>query len=197
MHVLLSSGSPRRKELLSLLGIDFEIRVPRIPEVQKPGETPEGFCSRISCEKAKGVSREYPDSLIIGADTIVVIDGRILGKPRDADEAKDFLILLQGREHEVLTGYTVLSGPKCRTNVVATKVFFREMSPGEISWYISTGEPMDKAGAYALQGIGSIFIDRIHGSYTNVIGLPLSHLYFDLKEYGLRVGPPAEEVFHG
>jgi len=191
MHVLLSSGSPRRKELLSLLGIDFQIKVPQIHEIQKPGEAPEDFCSRVSCEKAMEVSHEYPDSLIIAADTIVVINGMILGKPRDTDEARDFLFLLQGREHEVLTAYTILSGPKCKTNVVRTMVLFKEMSPEEISWYISTGEPMDKAGAYALQGIGSIFIDRIQGSYTNVIGLPLSHLYFDLKGYGIRVDSPS------
>jgi septum formation protein len=191
MHVLLSSGSPRRKELLSFLGIDFQIKVPHIPEIQKPGETPEQFCSRISREKAEKVSHEYPDSLIIGADTIVVVGNRILGKPRDIDEARDFLLLLQGKEHEVLTGYTIISGKNYRTNVVLTKVLFKEMSPEEITWYISTEEPMDKAGAYAVQGIGSMFIDSIRGSYTNVIGLPLSHLYFDLKEYGIRVVSPS------
>ncbi len=191
MHVLLSSGSPRRKELLSLLGIDFQIKVPQVPEIRQQDETPEEFCSRVSCEKAMEVSREFPDSLIIGADTIVVVNSMILGKPRDAKEAGDSLFLLQGKEHEVLTGYTILSGSKCRTNVVTTRVRFKEMSREEISWYISTGEPMDKAGAYALQGIGSIFIDGIQGSYTNVIGLPLSHLYFDLKEYGIRVHSPS------
>jgi septum formation protein len=187
MQMLLSSGSPRRKELLSLLGIPFQIVVPNIPEVLLPGETPRSFCLRVSREKAVLVAQKYPDALVIGADTIVVIDGTILGKPRDQSEAYDFLILLQDKIHNVLTGYTIVSGTRSLSKVVKTKVRFRAMTAKEVSWYVSTGEPMDKAGAYAVQGIGSLFIKEIHGCYTNVIGLPLSPLYKDLIKFGIKL----------
>jgi septum formation protein len=187
MQMLLSSGSPRRKELLSLLGIPFQVIAPNIPEVQQPDETPRSFCLRVSREKAIPVAQKFPDALVIGADTIVVIDGTILGKPRDQHEAYDFLMLLQDKMHYVLTGYTIASGNRSISKVVKTKVRFRAMTAKEISWYVSTGEPMDKAGAYAVQGIGSLFIKEIHGCYTNVIGLPLSQLYNDLNKFGIRL----------
>ena len=187
MQMLLSSGSPRRKELLSLLGIPFQVVTPNIPEVQQLNETPETFCLRISREKAILVAQKYPDALVIGADTIVVIDETILGKPRNPGEAYDFLMLLQDKMHYVLTGYTIALGNHSISKVIKTKVRFRAMTAKEISWYVSTGEPMDKAGAYAVQGIGSLFIKRIHGCYTNVIGLPLSHLYKDLKKFGVHL----------
>ena len=191
MQVLLSSGSPRRKELLSLLGIDFQVKVPNIPEIQLPGEKPQDFCSRISKQKALEVAGGYPESLVIGADTVVVMDGKILGKPRDNTQARDYLTLLQDKVHEVFTGYTIIFGTRHKTKVVMTRVHFREMTTEEISWYISTGEPIDKAGAYAIQGIGALFIEKIQGSFTNVIGLPLSDLYYDLKEFGIRLNTPA------
>lgn len=187
MQMLLSSGSPRRKELLSLLGIPFQVVAPNIPEVQQLHETPRSFCLRVSREKAIEVAKKYPDALVIGADTIVVIDGTILGKPRNPSEAYDFLTLLQDRMHNVLTGYTIAFGNHYISKVVKTKVCFRAMTAKEISWYVSTGEPMDKAGAYAVQGIGSLFIEKIHGCYTNVIGLPLSHLYKDLNKFGVQL----------
>ena len=194
MQVLLSSGSPRRKELLSFLGIDFQVKIPKVPEIQLAGESPVDFCSRISREKALEVARENPDALVIGADTVVVVDGMILGKPKDVDQARDYLMLLQNKEHEVYTGYSILYGKHHRTNVVRTKVHFKHMTVEEISWYISTGEPMDKAGAYAVQGIGSLFIDKVQGSYTNVIGLPLSHVYSDLNQFGISLHSPLEEA---
>ncbi len=202
MQVLLSSGSPRRKELLTLLGIDFQVMVPNISEIQRVGEKPQDFCSRISKQKALEVARGYPESLVIGADTVVVIDGKILGKPLDNAQARDYLTLLQDKVHEVFTGYTIIFGTRHKTKVVMTRVHFREMTTEEISWYISTGEPIDKAGAYAIQGIGALFIDKIQGSFTNVIGLPLSDLYYDLKEFGIRLNPPAggsdhERVYTG
>jgi septum formation protein len=187
MQMLLSSGSPRRKELLSLLGIPFGVVAPNIPEVKQLNETPETFCLRVSREKAILVAQKFPDALVIGADTIVVIDGTILGKPRGPSEAYDFLMLLQDKMHSVLTGYTIALGNHSLSKVVKTKVRFRAMTAKEISWYVSTGEPMDKAGAYAVQGIGSLFIEKIHGCYTNVIGLPLSHLYKDLKKFGVQL----------
>jgi septum formation protein len=192
MQMLLSSGSPRRKELLSLLGIPFRVVIPNIPEVRQPHETPRSFCLRVSKEKAILLAKKFPDALVIGADTIVVIDGTILGKPRDPREAYDFLTLLQDKTHYVLTGYTIASGNRSISRAVKTKVRFRAMTAKEITWYISTGEPMDKAGAYALQGIGSLFIKEIHGCYTNVIGLPLSHLYKDLNKFGIL---PQSELF--
>jgi septum formation protein len=187
MQMLLSSGSPRRKELLSLLGIPFQVVAPNIPEVQQLDETPRSFCLRVSREKAIKVAQKYPDALVIGADTIVVIDGTILGKPRNPSEAYDFLTLLQDKLHNVLTGYTIVLGNRSISKAVKTKVLFRAMTAKEISWYVSTGEPMDKAGAYAVQGIGSLFIKEIHGCYTNVIGLPLSHLYKDLNKLGIQL----------
>lgn len=190
MQVLLSSGSPRRKELLSLLGIDFQVKIPNIPEIQQLGEKPEDFCSRISKQKALEVVRGCPGALVIGADTVVVVEGKILGKPQDTNQARDYLMLLQDKVHEVFTGYTIVFGKHQKTKVVRTRVHFRQMTTEEISWYISTGEPIDKAGAYAIQGIGALFIDRIQGSFTNVIGLPLSDLYFDLKRFGIRLNPP-------
>jgi len=185
MQIVLSSGSPRRKELLSLLGVPFKVLVPNIPETQQAGESPRSFCMRISREKAFAVGRLHPDAIVIGADTIVVIHGKILGKPRDPQEATDYLHLLQDNAHDVLTGYTIALKDHFLSKVVKTKVFFRAMTTKEISWYVSTGEPMDKAGAYAVQGIASLFIKEIHGCYTNVIGLPLSHLYKDLLKFGI------------
>lgn len=189
MHVILSSGSPRRKELLSLLGIPFHIEIPNISEVRHKGEPPRRFCSRISREKASVIAERHRDALVIGADTVVVVDDRILGKPLDEGQAREFLMLLKDRTHDVFTGYTIILGDRARSRVIRTSVRFKAMTDQEISWYIASGEPMDKAGAYALQGIASMFIAGIRGSYTNVIGLPVSELYEDLKTFGL--------TFHG
>ena len=185
MQIILASASPRRKELLSQLGLDFTIAIPHVDEKTRHGEHPENFCRRISMDKAAIASHDYPDALIIAADTIVVIDGKILGKPHDKKEALAYLSLLAGRMHEVYTGYTIMYKGENKTRVIRTRVHFRAMSKEEILWYIATGEPLDKAGAYAVQGIGSIFVDRLEGSYTNVIGLPLSDLYYDLKVFGI------------
>lgn len=187
MKILLASASPRRKELISRLGLDFEVLVPLVDETIQSGEAPSRYCSRLSEDKAESVRHEHPEALIIAADTVVVIEGKILGKPLDKQEAYEHLMLLQGAMHEVYTGYTVIRGTKTITRAIRTNVYFRNMSPEEISWYVSTEEPMDKAGSYGLQGIGSIFVDRIEGSYTNVIGLPLSDLYQDLKGFGLAL----------
>ena len=185
MQIILASASPRRKELLSQLGLDFTIAIPHVDEKTRQGEHPEDFCRRISMEKAAIIRQDYPDALIIAADTIVVIDGKILGKPHEEKDARDYLTLLEGRTHEVYTGYTIMYKGENKTKVIRTRVHFRAMSEKEILWYIATGEPLDKAGAYAVQGIGSIFVDRLEGSYTNVIGLPLSDLYCDLKGFGI------------
>ena len=185
MQIILASASPRRKDLFSYLGLDFTVTIPHVDEQARQGEHPEDFCHRISIDKAAIAIRDYPDALIIAADTIVVIDGMILGKPHDDKEAFDYLTLLEGRTHEVYTGYTIMYKGENKTKVIRTRVHFRAMTAEEILWYIATREPLDKAGAYAVQGIGSIFVDRVEGSYTNVIGLPLSDLYYDLKGFGI------------
>ena len=187
MQIILASGSPRRKELFSWLGLDFETKVPEVDESIRSGEEPGDYCSRISGDKAQSIHRSNRQALIVAADTIVVVHGKILGKPADASDALSQLRLLQGAMHEVYTGYTITHETRSITRVIRTRVYFRPMSDGEITWYISTGEPMDKAGSYGLQGIGALFIESIEGSYTNVIGLPMSDLYNDLKGFGVAL----------
>ncbi|MBN2298510.1 MAG: septum formation inhibitor Maf [Deltaproteobacteria bacterium] len=187
MQIILASGSPRRRELFSQLGLDFEVVIPHVDENPRSGEKPDAFCARISTDKALRVIQDHADALVIAADTIVVVGGRILGKPSSSRDAAEYLLLLENRKHEVYTGYTIINRHECRTRTIRTEVHFRAMTSEEISWYVSTGEPMDKAGAYAVQGTGSLFIDKIEGSYTNVIGLPLSDLYYDLKDFGLKL----------
>jgi len=185
MKIILASGSPRRKELFSLFGMDYTICAPHVDETITEDESPEVFCKRISMKKTALIYGKNTDSLVIGADTIVVLDGMILGKPDCAKKACDFLKILQDRCHEVFTAYTIMKNHMHITRMIRSKVYFRHMRDEEIQWYVSTGEPMDKAGAYAVQGIGALFIDRIDGSYTNVIGLPVAELYNDLKDFGL------------
>ena len=192
MQIILASGSPRRQELFSWLGLDFETMVPEVDESIRNGEDPGEYCSRISRDKADSIGLSYRQALVVAADTIVVISGRILGKPAHAADACSQLKLLQGTMHEVYTGYTITYETRSTTRVIRTRVYFRPMSDGEIRWYISTGEPLDKAGSYGLQGIGSLFVERIEGSYTNVIGLPMSDLYNDLKGFGIALHPFAE-----
>jgi len=187
MQIILASASPRRKELFSRLGLRFHVIVPQVDETIRKEETPAEFCSRISKEKALSVSSRLTDVLVVSADTIVVSGERILGKPLDETQAREHLRILQGTVHEVYTGYAIVHGRKCTGRTIRTRVHFRDMSDEEIAWYISTKEPMDKAGSYGLQGIGSIFVSRIEGSYTNVIGLPLSDLYNDLKGFGITL----------
>ncbi len=189
MQIILASSSSRRRELLSLLDIPFEVKYPRIEEIPLEKEKPAEFCRRASDKKAHTVAKDHKHAIIIAADTVVVVDDIILGKPRDYNEASRFLMMLKGRAHNVFTGYTILcmAKEKSISRVINTKVHFNDMTEEEISWYISTKEPMDKAGAYGIQGLGKLFISRIEGSYTNVIGLPLSDLYTDLKGFrGVR-----------
>jgi len=188
MQIILASASPRRKELIGYLGIDFEVKVPDIHEHAHQNESPMEFCLRISREKALRVKVDYPNSLIIAADTIVVVDEDILGKPENTAQAFSYLKRLSGRSHDVITAYSVMLPGDLQeiSKAVISKVYFADMTDEDINWYVSTGEPMDKAGAYALQGIGGVFIDRIEGSYTNVIGLPLAELYRDIRAYILK-----------
>lgn len=185
--IILASGSPRRKSLLESLGLDFTVYRPDADESRMPGESPGEMCRRLSGLKAEAGAREFPDALIIAADTIVVVDGEILGKPHDRDEAAGMLHKLSGREHEVITGLTVRRKGAVISDDVHTLVKFRELSDYEISAYAATGECDDKAGAYAVQGRGSLLIEGIKGDYYNVVGLPLCTLGGMLREMGVRL----------
>ena len=171
-RLILASASPRRRELLESLDIDFTVRPATIDETPGPGERPRDLVRRLAREKAEAAARD--GEWVLAADTIVVEDGAILGKPADRDEARTMLERLQGRWHLVLTG-TALRPPAGDTlhAVESTRVLFAELTPEQIDWYAATGEPDDKAGAYAVQGLGSLFILEIDGNYSNVVGLPL------------------------
>ncbi|MFL5320908.1 MAG: Maf family protein [Myxococcaceae bacterium] len=172
--LVLASGSPRRKELLERVGLRFTVETSDIDETPRPGESPRGYVKRLAREKAAAVAKriDRKDVLVLAADTTVVLGKDILGKPKSADEAKSMLQRLQGQQHEVMTG-VAMAGAAHDTILVETKVTFRKASSHEIAWYVATGEPMDKAGAYAVQGIGAFLVERLEGSPTNVIGLPV------------------------
>lgn len=170
------------------LGIPFKVAPSTVEEVALNGETPEAQVSRLALAKAEEVMKRFPGKWVLGADTIVVIDGRILGKPSDEEEAKSMLATLASRTHEVYTGYALVNSrlpENRRVRYVRSGVRIRELSREEIEGYVRTGEPMDKAGAYAIQGIGSGIVEHVHGSYTNVVGLPLCEVARDLKDLGV------------
>ena len=181
--LILASVSPRRIELLRLTGIDFEVMPSGIDEAFRPGETHREHVLRLSEEKALAVARIHTDCWVLGADTIVVIDGDVLGKPGSVAEAKVMLEKLSGQEHEVFTGFSIARQGKgiLIREVVESKVLFREIAGDEMDWYTDSEEPYDKAGAYAVQGMGAFFIREIRGSYTNVMGLPLCEVIDALK----------------
>lgn len=185
--LILASSSPRRKDLLARLGIQFRIVPAEVEEESLNGELPHEQVSRLAHAKAKEISDRFPDSWVLGADTIVVVDGRVLGKPRDREEARSMLDTLAGRTHEVYTGYALMNAAAGVSLVrwVRSLVTIRSLSPDEIEGYVDTGEPMDKAGSYAVQGIGSGIVESIGGSYTNVVGLPLCEVARDLQQLGI------------
>jgi septum formation protein len=187
-HIVLASASPRRKELLSGIGLSFRIIPSEVDETLINGESPDVHVCRLALAKASEVSEKVPDSWVLGADTIVVIDDTILGKPRDEEEARFMLARLSGRTHEVFTGYAIVHArfpEKNRVRYVTSAVYIRDLSSDEIEDYVSTDEPMDKAGSYAIQGIGAGIVERVAGSYTNVVGLPLCEVARDLKDLGV------------
>ncbi len=187
-HLILGSSSPRRKELLSALGIRFVVIPSSVDERLLSGETPEMHVQRLALDKAQEVAAMVPGQWVLGADTIVVIDGQILGKPHDKKEAKEMLSSLSHRTHTVFTGYALVNHlypTKNRVRHVCSRVRMRALSPDEIAAYVNTGEPMDKAGAYAIQGIGSAIVAEVTGSYTNVVGLPLCEVAQDLQELAI------------
>jgi septum formation protein len=192
MKIILASGSPRRKELLYWAGINFEIVVSEIDETPKKKETPAQMVRRLSLEKAIAVSNHLPKyddyATVIAADTTVVSPrGKILGKPNDEIEALKMLSEIQGKTHQVLTGYSLVHLSRGKVvkkicKVVKTKVTMRKLNKKELNFYLSRGESMDKAGAYAAQGYGMVLIEKISGSYTNVVGLPMKEVIEDLKK---------------
>ena len=180
MKLILASASPRRKELLGLFHIPFEIRVADIDEAMDPEKAPFDEVGRVSRSKALAVPRE-PGSVVIAADTIVVCENRVLGKPRDEGEAKAMLRLLSGRDHQVMTGCTVLTDGCCETFTEVTDLHFRDLGEKEIEAYVASGEPMDKAGSYGIQGGAALFCQRMAGDYYNVMGLPVCRLWETLR----------------
>ena len=182
MAVILASQSPRRKELMGLFDLPFTVRVADIDESMDPEKLPSDEVSRVSRLKAQAISCAAED-VVIAADTIVVCDGQILGKPKDEADALRMLKLLSGRAHQVMTGLTVLQGEKCISTTEITDVFFRQLSDEEIEGYIATGHPMDKAGAYGIQGGAALFVEKLMGDYFNVVGLPVCKLGVILKEF--------------
>jgi septum formation protein len=175
--LVLASASPRRRELLAQAGFTFDVFTADIPEVRKPGEDPIRFVTRLAREKAEAVAERHalpPDTIVLGADTIVLVDDEILGKPQDAADAARMLRLLSGRTHQVITGVCLVKGRERQRAAEVTFVRFHTLSDKEIEAYVATGEPMDKAGAYAIQGRAGRWVPRIHGCYFNVVGLPLA-----------------------
>ena len=191
--LVLASASPRRQELLRNAGIPFEVQPADVLEIPQPGESAKQCAERLSREKALAVARQRPQDVVLGADTIVTIDNRILGKPIDAADAVYMLRLLSGREHHVITGVclaTNLEGNVAGNaaqwvSSASTLVTMTEITDKEIADYVATGEPMDKAGAYAIQGIASRWIPRIDGDYSNVVGLPVALVYNMLRQAGV------------
>jgi septum formation protein len=177
-RLILASASPRRRALLEQVGIAFEVSPAEDAEGRRlDGEAPAGYARRSAELKAVAVSHNVPDALVLGADTVVALGDRVLGKPADAAEARRMLAALSGRSHWVHTGISVaFGGQALRSEVVSTEVSFRELSSDEIRAYVATGEPLDKAGAYGIQGRGALLVDRVNGCYFNVVGLPLSRV---------------------
>ena len=180
MQLILASQSPRRKELLKLFHIPFTVRIADINEAMDPGKDPAAEVARVSRLKATAIEQN-PDDVVIAADTIVVLDGRILGKPVDEDHAAAMLTALSGRDHQVMTGVTVMRGQQCLSHTEITDIHFRDLTQREILNYVKTGEPMDKAGAYGIQGGAALFAEKLQGDYYNVMGLPVCRLFLMLR----------------
>lgn len=181
--LVLASQSPRRREILAQAGLPFTVRVPGVEEVRLPAESAEDYVRRLARDKARAAVSS-PQDFVLAADTVVVADDIVLEKPCSVGDAERMLGLLSGRSHAVLTGVCLLHDGRERAHVESTRVFFSPLSTEEIRGYCASGEPMDKAGAYAIQGVASKFIERIEGCYFNVVGLPISLVYRLLKEAG-------------
>jgi septum formation protein len=189
MRLILASASPRRADLLTEAGFDFEIAPVYFDETPRPGDSAEAHVKRLAEEKAAAALRQHPDAVVVGADTVVVVDHRMLGKPASRQEAERMIRSLAGRTHEVLTGVCVSRGGHTASHVERTTVRIARLDDEEIVWYVASGEPADKAGAYAIQGLGARFVREIHGSYTGVVGLPLYQTLELLGRFGIAPRP--------
>ena len=185
--LILASASPRRAELLQQIGLDFQVQPADIDETPTSLETPEHYVERLAREKALSIAREHPDKLVLGSDTSVIHNEEILGKPESSEQAVSMLQALSGSTHQVLTAVALAKGSECWSRVVVTDVTFRELETAEISAYVASGEPMDKAGSYGIQGLGGIFVSAIKGSYSAVVGLPLQETAALLAQAGHSV----------
>ena len=185
--LILASASPRRAEILTAVGWEYEKRTADIDESELPGEKPEDYVQRLAREKAEAVAEKYTDALVLGADTIVVIENQIIGKPKDLADARKMLRMLSGNWHEVLTGVALTKvnegNSETKVSLQRTRVKFAELSDAEIEFLIERGEPLDKAGAYAVQAQAALFIERIEGDYWNVVGLPVNLVYELAKNF--------------
>ena len=186
MKIVLASQSPRRRELLGKMGLEFTTKAPEIDETALSGLPARQLVEALSREKALWAARqEDPEAIVIGSDTVVVRDGEILGKPASPAQAEEMLASLSGRSHEVCTGVTVCQGDRVVSQVEVTQVTFRHLTPQEIARYVCTGEPMDKAGAYGIQGLGALLVEGIQGDYSAVVGLPVCRLGRILLDFGV------------
>jgi septum formation protein len=187
MRLVLASASARRRELLTAAGLSFVVDPADIDERRRPHEPPEDYAQRVAEEKVEVGRRRHPSDVVLAADTIVLVDDQLLGKPATPDEASAMLEQISGRAHDVLTGVAVVWPGGKRSLVERTRVWFAPLSAEQIRWYVASGEPMDKAGAYAIQGLASRFVTRIEGSYSNVVGLPVAAVLQFLAQTGLSV----------
>jgi septum formation protein len=192
MRLILASASPRRRALLAACSVPFQVIPSTIDEQPLPDEPAEAYVRRLALAKAEAVARHHPDAVVLGADTTVTIDALLLGKPQTLDEARQMLRRLSGRQHEVLTGVAVVSermaggvGGRDVHEVITSRVLMRPFTAATIEWYLATGEPRDKAGAYAVQELGAALVERVQGSYTNVVGLPLTETLALLRRFGI------------
>ena len=187
--IILASASPRRKELLEQIGLSFTVEPSNYQENIRFDLEPHDLARALSLEKARLVARNHRNALVIAADTFIAFEGKILGKPRTETQAKEMLETMSGKPHSVITGFTIIDADSNKTvsRSVETRVHLRKLGSDEIDAYVRSKEPLDKAGAYAIQGLGSVIVERIEGDYSNVIGLPLSALAESLKEFGVHV----------
>ncbi len=187
--IILASASPRRRELLEKIGLRFEVEPSNYEEDVHSGLEPHELAQKISLEKAEAVASKHKNAVVIAADTFIVFDGKILGKPHTEKEARKMLETISGKSHSVITGFSIIDTTTSKTlsKSVETKVYIRKLTSAEVDAYVKSKEPLDKAGAYAIQGLGAVFVEKIEGDYFNVIGLPLSALTEALKDFGINI----------
>lgn len=184
-EIILASASPRRKELLSTAGLEFTVKIADVEEIIPENATPYEVVKSLALQKAQAVAKDNPDSVVIGSDTVVALDGVILGKPKDEEDAVRMLTALSGRTHTVYTGVALIHGERIRNFCEATEVKFYPLTEEEICSYVATKEPMDKAGAYGIQGKGCVLVEKIIGDYFNVVGLPVSKVCRELRDFNV------------